>query len=80
VFREALPADHSLAAETEIRIGRTLVLQNRHAEAEPHTLAGYTTLAKGPSQTSWLVSARKDLVKIYNALGHPEQAARFSVP
>jgi tetratricopeptide (TPR) repeat protein len=80
VFREALPADHSRAAGTEIHIGRTLLLQQRYAEAEPHTLAGYTVLARGPSENRWLVEGRSNLVEIYEALGQPAKAAGFRVP
>ena len=77
IFRESLPPGHSLAAEAEIRIGRTLVLQQRYTEAETYTLAGYTALAGGATQTSWLIAARKDLVAIYEALGQPDKARRF---
>ena len=80
VFRETLPADHSLIAEAEVRIGRMLLLQKHYSEAEGHTLAGYTVLARSASETSWYRSARKDLVKIYEALGQPEKAARFRAP
>jgi serine/threonine-protein kinase len=80
IFRETLPADHSLIAEAEIRIGRMLLLQNHYGEAEGHTLAGYTVLARGARETSWFRSARKDLVKIYEALGQPDKAARFRAP
>jgi eukaryotic-like serine/threonine-protein kinase len=80
MFRETLPADHSSPAEAEIRIGRTLVLQKRYAEAETYSLAGYTVLARGASQAHWLVTAREDLVTIYEALGQPEKAARFRAP
>jgi len=37
-------------------------------------------LARSASETSWYRSARKDLVKIYEALGQPEKAARFRAP
>lgn len=77
VYRQVLPADHSLVAEIEIRIGRTLLREERYAEAEPHTLAGYTVLAGDGHETSWVVSGRRDLAAIYEALGQPEKAARF---
>jgi eukaryotic-like serine/threonine-protein kinase len=80
MFRETLPVDHSMAAEAEIRIGRTLVLQKRYVEAETYSLAGYTVLARGESQAHWLVTARADLLTIYEALGQPEKAARFRAP
>jgi hypothetical protein len=52
--------------------------EKRYAEAESETLAGYNMLLKQTSPTvSWLASARKDLVTIYDALNQPEQAAHF---
>jgi serine/threonine-protein kinase len=64
-----------------IKLGRALVRQKRYAEAEGHTLAGYDILIHQTSPTvSWLQSARKDLVTIYDALNQPEKAAQFRQP
>jgi hypothetical protein len=62
-----------------IKLGRVLLLQNRFAEAEPETLAGYRILSpQMKPSTSWLVNARKDLRISYTALGHPERAGEFA--
>jgi hypothetical protein len=54
------------------------LVRKRYAEAESQTLAGYNILLKQTSPTvSWLQSARKDLVTIYEALNQPDQAAHF---
>jgi hypothetical protein len=52
--------------------------QDRYAEAEAETRAGYEILVKQMDpKVTWLVNARKDLAEEYDALKQPEQAARF---
>jgi hypothetical protein len=71
-------ADHQFRAIAQIKLGRALTGEKRYAEAESQTLAGYKILLKQTSPTvSWLQSARKDLVTIYEALNQPGQAAHF---
>jgi serine/threonine-protein kinase len=80
LFTETLSANHQYTGIAQIKLGRALVRQKRYAEAEPHTLAGYRILIKQSSPTvTWLQSARKDLVTIYDSLHEPGKAAEFRV-
>jgi tetratricopeptide (TPR) repeat protein len=77
-FTETLGADNVNTGIARIKLGRTLLRQNRYKEAEVETLAGYETLIRLTSpSTSFLRAARKDLVAEYDALKQPEQAAKF---
>ena len=77
-FKETLPADNVNLAIAHIKLGRTLLRQNRYQDAEPETLAGYEILSKQSSpSTSFIRAARKDLVADYEALDQPQKAARF---
>ncbi len=70
----SLPALHA----EQLTQSRALTGEKRYAEAERETLAGYNILLKQTSPTvSWLQSARKDLVTIYQALGQTDKAAHF---
>jgi serine/threonine-protein kinase len=82
LYREAyvgtIAPDHLNVGITNIKLGRALLRQQRCAEAEPHTLQGYTILSKQASPSvSWLRNARTDLVAIYDALHQPDRARRF---
>jgi serine/threonine-protein kinase len=77
-YAATLSPTHQFRAIAEIKLGRALTGEKRYAEAESETLAGYNMLLKQTSPAvSWLQSARKDLVTIYEALREPEKAARF---
>ncbi len=77
-YKEALPADNVNIGIAHIKLGRTLLRQNRHKDAEPETLAGYEILIKQSSpSTSFTRAARKDLAAEYEALNQPQKAARF---
>jgi serine/threonine-protein kinase len=77
-YRQVLPPGHAYIAIAEIKLGRALVAEKRYAEAEQHTLAGYRELSKQVNASvTWLQSARKDLVAIYDALGQPAKAAGY---
>ena len=77
-YRQTLPAGHAYIAIAEIKLGRVLVFERRYGEAETHTMAGYRELAKQANPSvSWLQSARKDLVAIYEALHEPEKAVVY---
>jgi serine/threonine-protein kinase len=77
-YREMLPPGHLNIAIAEIKLGRTLARERRYQEAEAHMLAGYQTISKqAKPSVSWLQRARKDLVGLYEASGHPEKAAAF---
>jgi len=85
LFRDALQRystlvapDHINVAIARIRLGNALAGQGRYAEAEKESRAGYDILVKKTSPSvNWLKIAREDLVKEYEALKHPEEAARF---
>jgi len=75
---EVLPPDNVNTGIARIKLGRTLLRQNRYAEAEEQTHAGFDSLSKQMDPTvSWLRSARKDLVAEYTGMNQPEQAAKF---
>src|SRR5260370_13341930 len=77
-YKETLPADNVNLAIAHIKLGRTLLHDNRYKDAEPETLAGYEILVKQSSpSTSFIRAARKDLTAQYEALNQPQQAARF---
>ena len=77
-FSESLSADNVNTAIARVKLGRTLLREDRFAEAEAETLAGYTILQKQTEpSTSFLRAARKDLVAEYEALKRPTESARF---
>jgi len=77
-YAETLPADNVNTAIAHIKLGRTLLRQNRYKDAEPETRAGYEILIKQSSpSTSFTRAARKDLAAEYEALNQPQKAARF---
>jgi len=71
------PEDVNLAID-RIKLGRVLLRQGRYQEAERESRAGYDVLAgQANPLVSWLRSARTDLIALYEALGRPDEAARF---
>ena len=75
---EVLPPDNVNTGIARIKLGCTLLRQNRFAEAEAQTHAGFDSLTKQMDPTvSWLRSARKDLVAEYTGMNQPDQAAKF---
>ena len=77
-YQETLPADNVNLAIAHIKLGRTLLRQNRYKDAESETRTGYAILAKQSSpSTSFIRAARKDLAAEYEALNQPQEAARF---
>ena len=79
-YKETLPADNVNLAIAHIKLGRTLLHDNRYKDAEPETLAGYEILIKQSSpSTSFIHAARKDLAAEYEALNQPlpSRPARF---
>ena len=78
IFAESQSANHINTGIARIKLGRSLLRQNRYAEAEAETRAGYGILVKQMDlKVTWLVNARKDLVEEYDALKQPEEAAKF---
>ena len=77
-FTETLSADNVNTGIARIKLGRTLLRQNRLAEAEEETMAGYQVLNKQTSPSiSFLQSARKDLAAEYEGLNQPQMGAKF---
>ncbi len=77
-YSETLPADNVNIGIAHIKLGRTLLRENRYKDAEPETRAGYEILIRqSSSSTSFTRAARKDLTAEYEALNRPQEAARF---
>ena len=77
-FTAALSADNVNTAIARLKLGRTLLHQNRYEEAEVETLASYGILTKQTSpDTSFVRAARKDLAAEYDGLKQPEKAAKY---
>ena len=83
-YREAVRRFDAASPESmnnaiaHVKLGRTLLSEQKYVEAEKNTLTGYNYLVKHAAPNSmYLVSARKDLAAIYDGLHQPQQAARF---
>jgi serine/threonine protein kinase len=77
-FTEALSADNVNTAIARLKLGRTLLHQNRYQEAEIETSASYVILTRQTSPaTSFVRAARKDLAAEYDGLRQPEKAAKY---
>jgi serine/threonine-protein kinase len=77
-YKETLPADNVNLAIAHIKLGRTLLRDNRYKDAVPETMAGYEVLTRQNSpSTSFIRAARKDLAAEYEAMNQPQDAARF---
>jgi serine/threonine-protein kinase len=77
-LKETLPGDNINLAIAHIKLGRTLLRQNRYQDAEFETRAGYEMLSKQSSpSTSFMHAARKDLAAEYAGLNEPQEATRF---
>jgi len=78
IFSESQSANHINTGVARIKLGRTLLRQNRFADAEAESRAGYEILIKQMDpKVSGLTNARKDLAEEYDALKQPEPAAKF---
>ncbi len=77
-FQETLPADNVNLGIAHLKLGRTLLRQNRYQDAEAETSAGYEILKKQSSPaTSFMHAAQRDLTAEYEGLNQPEKAAQF---
>src|SRR5690606_4698049 len=75
---ETLSADHMNTAIARVKLGRVLARRGQRAEAEVESRAGYEIIkAQADPSSNWLRFVRGDLVEAYEALGRPEEAARF---
>jgi len=77
-YADVLAPKHQLVGIAHVRLGHTLVLERRFADAEMELTTGYGILK---SQTSppatWLGMAQTDLVAVYDSLKQPEKAVPF---
>lgn len=77
-FTETLSADNVNTGIARIKLGRSILRQNRFKDAEGETLAGYQILAKQANPAiSFLQAARKDLAAEYDGMNQPQLAAKF---
>ena len=77
-YTEELSPNHPNTGIARIKLGRSLLRQQRYAEAEVESRAGYEILIKQTNPTiSWLQNARQDLAEEYTALGRPADTAKF---
>jgi Flp pilus assembly protein TadD len=71
-------AEHWMTAAFRGNLGQSLMLQNRHADAEPHLLAAYeglkSSLGADHPRTQ---SAASDLVRLYDEWGKPDEAEKY---
>jgi tetratricopeptide (TPR) repeat protein len=81
-LRLKVPTASSQVAYTKSLLGRALLGQRKYAEAEPLLLAGYEGLKKDkakipPEAKVWLSDAVEPLVRLYEATGKNDEAARW---
>jgi len=77
-FTETLSADNVNTGIAHIKLGRTLLRENRYADAKVESLTGYENLTKQANPgMSYLRAARRDLAAEYDALMEPEKAAKY---
>jgi tetratricopeptide (TPR) repeat protein len=82
-IREKLAPDDWETHNTKSLIGDAMLGQRKYADAEPLLLKGYEGLQQTEAQIKpidrsvWLGDALERLVKLYNALGKPDEAARW---
>jgi serine/threonine protein kinase/Tfp pilus assembly protein PilF len=84
MYREAVTRFDKCSANSlndavaHLKLGRSLLRQNRFKEAEPETLFGYAYLGKNVKPTDrFMVVARKDLSLIYMGLHDQNKAAHY---
>jgi hypothetical protein len=78
LFSETLSPDNVQTGTARIELGGLLLRERRYQEAEAELLAGYQIVTPGRnSALEAAVTARRDLVSVYQALNMPEKAARF---
>lgn len=74
IYLETLSDDPLNTGIARVKLGRALLRQG-HPEAEVELVAGYEILKKQTAPSvSWQVSAREDLVAVYDALKQPDNA------
>jgi serine/threonine-protein kinase len=78
-FTSSLSADHMNTGIARIKLGRTMVRQQKWTAGAAESRAGYEILMKQKAQQQvWLKMAREDLGAAYAALGDSASAMRFA--
>ncbi len=84
MYREAVRRFNSVSADSinvaiaHVKLGRTLLREERYSDAEEHMLAGYKYLVTHvPASNSYLIGSRKDLAAIYDGLHNTEMASHY---
>jgi serine/threonine protein kinase/tetratricopeptide (TPR) repeat protein len=78
IYLKTLSADHLNTGIARVKLGRTLLRQQRYADAEAQSRAGYDILHQQMNPgVSWLQNARTDLIDEYTELKRPDDAAHF---
>ena len=78
IYTQTLPPSHINIGIAHVRLGRSLVLENKFKEAEIESRTGYEMLAKQPSApVKWVTMASTDLAAEYEALNQPDKAGKF---
>jgi serine/threonine-protein kinase len=77
-FVDQLPKGHPNIAITQVKLGKTLVLEHRYQDAESYLVSGYETLTQvKPPPVDRIESTRKDLITVYVALHEPAKADEY---
>jgi len=75
--RRDLPPGDWRTGASESGLGECLLAQQRYADAAPLLESAYDALEDEPAHTELAEETRRDLVRLYEAWGKPEQAARY---
>ena len=73
LFEQALPEGGETAAEAQFRIGQTQAARKAYAEA----LQSFVKVAYGYSYPRWQAEATYEAGRCHEALGKPQEAAKF---
>jgi eukaryotic-like serine/threonine-protein kinase len=78
IFTETQSPSHINTGIARVKLGHVLLSQRKFSNAESESRAGYDILIKQIAPTaSWLVDAREDLIKEYDALKQPQNSQHF---
>jgi eukaryotic-like serine/threonine-protein kinase len=78
IFTETQSANHINTGIARVKLGHVLLSQRKFSDAEAESRGGYDILIKQIAPTaSWLVNAREDLIKEYDALKQPQNSQHF---